>query len=70
MKKDNMKECILIGIACIIGVVFSVSFSFWVVDRPAKVRPAKVEEQKVIRGEIIYKGETISVILREGREPK
>ena len=65
-KGGEMKEKIWIGIAMVCICIFSIWFATAICDYEPK--PVKIEKQKVIRGEIIYKGEVMEVILRESME--
>lgn len=60
-----MIEKIYIFIACAGICVLSIHFAIWFYDRPPF---PKIEKQKVYRGEMVYKGEVITIILRERME--
>jgi len=64
-------ENIVFVVLCIV-LVGILGYCFFTMEPgpPKPYEPPKVEKQKVIRGEILYKGETITVILREDMEPK
>ena len=70
MKKDKLKEGIWIGIAAVCVCIFSIWIATAICDYELTPTPTQIEKQKVIRGEIVYKGEIITIILREGMEPK